>query len=739
MLLNFRATTSEHVNRLEQVISSVDAGCKNIVCSTSQSEHVEIPFKILFYSPFLREMVASVPLLNESQTVIMPDCSSASVIKHLVSLLSDGYTQISQTEENEATIIDVAKMLGFDLGNLSYDEATNKSSQIKNEPEEIEAQEMQANDEYYEDNIPEVKVEMKNENLKMSAFARAGSDIPNVIQNHCLKKIKSGLTSDIDHTNRSQRAKSATVTNTKNLTAEQRNKIVHECVEDQINCDFFLETELALNHKKKVHMIEPSNSYSSNWQLVCNACGKSIQQGHKWEIHKTTIHPYSCEEDKDPHTGCFMRFLTQTELTRHKNLRHKKRKSKQMKKQSLEVEVIACVPKIKKPASNPAVLREIPDPAPTMTPLALRAGSPLPSDQYWVCHTCLELFTSQAMYNKHEKVGEKIHKLPCEKFGCKNVMLTKAGALKHMWDVHQEKVKQVKYCGRCQDVVDVKSWTAHEKKDHDSMCGYAGCGAQMPTNKGLWLHMVKKHCYGRNMNPVEESEEEEYEMEDDDMSDFKYYEEIEQVVEADEGEFIKCKVCELLIRRGKIMAHSKKIHKFKCIDGCDLAFTQEHLMFNHCYVEHNNTEHISEKGYLVCPECSEFFESCLQRSYDLHTKTGIHLTCSKCELKFGKSKEDQFKFHQDFAHQAVSDVPCGTCDMVFTSSDTKLLERHRKEEHKVGPCPHCKEISKGNLLFVSKERFMKHHGLEHSLLTTLGCHCAEIINGDVKVHGDIKS
>jgi len=566
MLFNFRATTSEHVNRLEQVISSVDAGCKNIVCSTSQSEHVEIPFKILFYSPFLREMFASVPFLSESQTVIMPDCFSASVIKHLVSLLSDGYTQISQTKENKPTIIDVAKMLGIDLSNLTYDESTN-SSQIKKEPEEREAQEIQPDYEYYEDNIPEVKEEMKNGKLKISAFARVGSDIPNVIQNQCL----------------------------------------------------------------------------------------------------------------------------------------------------------------------------IPDPAPTMTPLALRAGSPLPSDQYWVCHTCTELFTSQAMYNKHEKVGEKIHKLPCEKFGCKNVMPTKAAVLKHMWDVHQEKVKQVKYCGRCQDVVDVKSWTAHEKKDHDSMCGYAGCGAQMPTNKGLWLHMVKKHCYGRNMNPVEESEEEEYEREDDDMSDFEYYEEIEQIVEADEGEFIKCKVCELLIRRGKIMAHSKKIHKFKCIDGCDLAFTQEHLMFNHCYVEHNNTEHISEKGYLVCPECSEFFESCLQRSYDLHTKTGIHLTCSKCELKFGKSKEDQFKFHQDFAHQAVSDVPCGTCDMVFTSSDTKLLERHRKEEHKVGPCPHCKEISKGNLLFVSKERFMKHHGLEHSLLTTLGCHCAEIINGDVKVHGDIKS
>jgi len=549
----------------------------------------------------------------------------------------------------------------------------------------------------------------------------------------------------------------------------RHNRNEHEFGCDQDDCDYFLETELALiNHKKRVHMIEPSNSYSSNWQLVCEACGKSIQ-GHKWDVHKTTVHPHPCEED----TGCFMRFLTQAELTRHINLMHKPGKSKQNQKQASDVEIIACVPKIKKTVTKSAVVREMPDPAPSMTPLALRAGSPLPSDQHWVCHTCTDIFTSQASYDKHLSNAEKKHVIPCEKAGCKKVMPTKASLLKHMWDMHKEQVKQVKYCERCKDVVDVKSWAAHEKKEHDSMCGYIGCGAQVPTNKGLWLHMVKKHEYGRIMNPGEESEEEEEESEDDDMSDFEYptqdfetsldldvdeienevireddaksktsvesYEEIEQVVEADEGEFIKCKVCELLVRRSKIMAHSNKIHKYKCIDGCDLAFTQEHLMFNHCYVEHNNTKRISEKGYLVCPECSEFFESCLQRSYDLHVKTGIHLACSKCELKFGKSKEDEFKFHQDFAHQADSDVPCGTCDLVFTYSDTKLLERHRKEEHKVGPCPHCKEISEGNLLFVTKERFIKHHDQEHSLLATLGCHCVENIGGDSEVHGDIKT
>ena len=74
----------------------------------------------------------------------------------------------------------------------------------------------------------------------------------------------------------------------------RHNRNEHEFGCDQDNCDYFLETELALiNHKKRVHMIEPSNSYSSNWQLVCEACGKSIQ-GHKWEVHKTTVHPYPC-------------------------------------------------------------------------------------------------------------------------------------------------------------------------------------------------------------------------------------------------------------------------------------------------------------------------------------------------------------------------------------------------------------------------------------------------------------
>merc|ERR1711936_646630 len=52
----------------------------------------------------------------------------------------------------------------------------------------------------------------------------------------------------------------------------RHNRNAHEFPCDQENCDYFLETALDLiNHKKKVHMIEPNNSYSSNWQVECEA------------------------------------------------------------------------------------------------------------------------------------------------------------------------------------------------------------------------------------------------------------------------------------------------------------------------------------------------------------------------------------------------------------------------------------------------------------------------------------
>jgi len=197
----------------------------------------------------------------------------------------------------------------------------------------------------------------------------------------------------------------------------------------------------------------------------------------------------------------------------------------------------------------------------------------------------------------------------------------------------------------------------------------------------------------------------------------------------DKGAFIKCKVCELLVprRRRQMLAHSKIVHKFKCIDGCGLAFTQERLMYNHCYVEHNNTKHIIKKGYQVCPECSEFFLSGLKRSYDLHVTAGIHLTCKKCELKFGQSRKEEYRFHCDFLHRAESDIPCGTCDLVFSSSDRKMLERHRKQKHVVGPCPHCRESSAGQLMFVTQERFAKHHKEKHLPYELLGCYCLDMM------------
>ena len=57
----------------------------------------------------------------------------------------------------------------------------------------------------------------------------------------------------------------------------RHSRIEHAFKCDQESCDYHLENQLSLiNHKKKVHFIEPSNSYSSNWKLECEACGKSF-------------------------------------------------------------------------------------------------------------------------------------------------------------------------------------------------------------------------------------------------------------------------------------------------------------------------------------------------------------------------------------------------------------------------------------------------------------------------------
>ena len=64
----------------------------------------------------------------------------------------------------------------------------------------------------------------------------------------------------------------------------------------------------------------------------------------------------------------------------------------------------------------------------------------------------------------------------------------------------------------------------------------------------------------------------------------------------------------------------------------------------------------------------------------------------------------------------------------------------KKMEHNIGPCPHCTEIGL-NLKFISKERFKKHHDLEHSTLALLsgGCNCS--LNNEDKLdtfYSDVK-
>ena len=95
----------------------------------------------------------------------------------------------------------------------------------------------------------------------------------------------------------------------------RHSRIEHAFKCDQESCDYHLENQLSLiNHKKKVHFIEPSNSYSSNWKLECEACGKSFAKT-KIEWHKTLQHPGACAKYN---LDCPLRFVTEAELIWHR-------------------------------------------------------------------------------------------------------------------------------------------------------------------------------------------------------------------------------------------------------------------------------------------------------------------------------------------------------------------------------------------------------------------------------------
>ena len=93
----------------------------------------------------------------------------------------------------------------------------------------------------------------------------------------------------------------------------------------------------------------------------------------------------------------------------------------------------------------------------------------------------------------------------------------------------------------------------------------------------------------------------------------------------------------------------------------------------------------------MCIECSELFWPGLRNSYEKHVKLGVHLSCEKCDKKFGKYNDGLLKFHSKFSHRSDTDVASVTCDLVFAISYTVLAERYHEESH-----PKCKnpDVSK---------------------------------------------
>ena len=88
-------------------------------------------------------------------------------------------------------------------------------------------------------------------------------------------------------------------------------------------------------------------------------------------------------------------------------------------------------------------------------------------------------------------------------------------------------------------------------------------------------------------------------------------------------------------------------------------FTREKDKFQHRLVAHDDTrKEVELAGYRVCPDCLELFSEKEQEQFSLHLKIGDHLSCPRCERKFGSHNRDLYQFHLEFEHCECEELSC---------------------------------------------------------------------------------
>jgi len=182
VIINFRSSEARHFMLLREALRSFDGKDTDFKLCAMGGHTLNTPRCFKLFSHFLSDIIDSCPPVQEVPTIILPDCPVNS-IKHLLNLLTKGFTQSREGDHDVRDIIEVANVLKIDIKNLVYDDQTKQAEPMKvDELEEGEIEEGEIED--VEEDFLLMEQEQKFGNkigIKIASFAEVNSSNPNIM------------------------------------------------------------------------------------------------------------------------------------------------------------------------------------------------------------------------------------------------------------------------------------------------------------------------------------------------------------------------------------------------------------------------------------------------------------------------------------------------------------------------------------------------------------------------------
>jgi len=189
MFINFQSNEAVHANLLQAALNSFDGKDFKL---TAKGNVLNISQILKIFSPFLRNIVDSIPLVDEVPTIILPDCSSTS-ITHLVNILTTSSTNIPVSRatpgEEKKSILEVAKVLGINLRNLVVEKVSEAVIDMKVKLEYFETENVKAEkltnveDLYYDQNVVSASKNINQETKKLHRETKSEEMTDDTVKN----------------------------------------------------------------------------------------------------------------------------------------------------------------------------------------------------------------------------------------------------------------------------------------------------------------------------------------------------------------------------------------------------------------------------------------------------------------------------------------------------------------------------------------------------------------------------